>query len=283
MVFYRVMGAFLDWSGPEDSNGGLCGCPFKIGGNFMPAGRGPHNMGPHAVCYPLEGSALYLLNAQGPTKTRYVLRHFILDYPNGVVVGWYHDRIMDIPPSEMGVNDIEIFYKDTKINMSKPALYAKTPEGRFITGPVWIGAFNPNDRAHLGPQWNETPNSVVHGKGWYVPSWVFEPNKRRGLVRVLCAHALPAGVSSPKSPRAGPEPERQVIPTQGKYPAILPRPLSKFEKQKGAVEEAKEPWKKMSSGRLVHEEDQEDPHMSTYVDLSLKKIEKELEEHVLNE
>tara|TARA_B100000524_G_C23604469_1_gene353808 strand:- start:47 stop:898 length:852 start_codon:yes stop_codon:yes gene_type:complete len=283
MAFYRVTGSFLDWSGPEDFDNGLYGCAFEIGGNFVPASFGPHNMGPHAVCYPSEGSALYLLNAQGPTKTRYVLRHFILDYPNGVVVGWYHDRIMDIPPSEMCMNDIEIFSKDTKINMSKPALYAKTPEGRFITGPVWIGAFNPHDRVHLGPQWNETPNSVVHGMGWYVPSWVFEPDKRRGLVCVHKAHALPSDISSPKSPCVGPEPEHQVIPTQRKYLAILPRPLSKSDEQKGAVEEAKEFWKKRSSDRLVHKEDQEDLQMPTYVDLSLKNIEKDLQEHVLNE
>lgn len=280
MAFYRVTGAFLDWSGPEDFNGGVCGCPFEIGGNFVPAGFGPRSMGPYAVCYPSENSALYLLNAQGPTKTRYVLRHFILEYPNGVVVGWYHDRIIDIKPSEMCMNDIEIFSRDTKINMSKPALHAKTPEGRFITGPVWIGAFNAHDRAHLGPQWNETPTSVIHGTGWYVPSWVFEPEKRRGLVCAHRTHALPGGCSSFRSPRISSEPK--VSPAR-KYLAILPRPLSESEEQKGAVKEAKELWKKRSSDRLVHKEDQEDPRMPTYMDLSFKKIEKDLQEHVLNE
>ena len=274
MAYFRVTGAFLDWSGPEDFNGGACGCAFEIGGNFIPVGVGPNNTGPHAVCYPLEASALYLLKAHGSTGTRYIFRHFVLEYPSGaVVVGWYHDRIMDILPRDMNMNDIEIFSKDSKINMSHPALYAKTPEGRFITGPVWLGAFNPHDRVHLGPQWNETPNSVIHGFGWYVPSWVFEPEKRHGLVVSYKTHRLPedgstSGPTKPPVKRVAPKP--QVTPPRKKYLAIQPKPQDGFEEHKSVdtIEEAKRLWKENSASRLVHKQDQEDVHMPTYTDLS---------------
>lgn len=276
MTYFRVTGAFLDWSGPEDFNGGACGCAFEIGGNVAPVGVGPNGMGPHAVCYPLEASALYLLKAHGYTGKRYIFRHFVLEYPSGaVVVGWYHDRIMDMAPHDMNMNDIEIFSKDSKINMSQPALYAKTPEGRFITGPVWLGAFNPHDRVHLGPQWNETPISVIHGFGWYVPSWVFEPEKRRGLVVSYKTHRLPddGSTSIPTKPavkRVTFAPEPQVTPPRKKYLAIQPKPEDGFEEQKSvdAIEEAKRLWKENSAARLVRKQDQEDPHMPTYTDLS---------------
>ena len=205
MSLFRVAGAFMDVSGPSDSIGPAYGSAFEVGGAVVPAGVDPYHPAAHAICYPLEGSALFILTAQGPVEKRYVLRNFVLGYPNGcVVVGWYHDRLLDILPSRMCLNDIQILSTDLKINMCNPALYARTPEGRFITGPVWLGAFNPHNLIQLGPQWNQTPSFVLHGRGWYVPSWVFEPKGRVG-VPVYEVQMLPDDCSSSnKAPPAKP-------------------------------------------------------------------------------
>ena len=107
MSLFHVTGAYMDFSGPLDAAnppGRAYGCQFEVGGGFVPAGADPLHPVPHAVCYPLEGSALYLLTAaQGPVQKRYVLRHFILGYPSGaVVVGWYlhtaQHLVLDLDP-----------------------------------------------------------------------------------------------------------------------------------------------------------------------------------------
>lgn len=250
----------MDWSGPTYSESRASGCRFQLGGSFVPRGANKHYSQAHALLYPLEGSALYVYNAEGPTKQRYLFRHFILGYPNGcIVVGWYHNRVLDMSPSEMNTNDVEILSKDTRINWHKAALHAKTMEGDFIRGTVWLGAFNPHHLVHLGPQWHETPSFVLHGFGWNVPSWAFEPEKRVGVPHWK-PHALPADyeVCTPK--------KRQYLPIQ---PG--PGKISE-EKSTGALQsvatEVRELWKKASANRLEHSEDQEESRMPTYYDYS---------------
>jgi len=266
MSLFHVTGAYMDFSGPLDAAnppGRAYGCQFEVGGGFVPAGADPLHPVPHAVCYPLEGSALYLLTAaQGPVQKRYVLRHFILGYPSGaVVVGWYHDRLCDMLPSSMSVNDIEILSSDTKINMSRPALCAKTPEGRFITGPLWLGAFNPHDQKHLGPQWNQTPSFVLHGSGWYVPSWAFEPEGRAGI-RTHKPQMMPRGSV---------QQDKQKPPAERVSPKTEPR-SSLFQNKeakdgKECLKQTKEYWSGLSTGGLVRSADQSDPNMPTYYDI----------------
>lgn len=278
MSRFHVTGAFMDFSGPLDpstpskpSPGLAYGYTFQIGGNFMAAGQDPLHPAPHAVCYPLEGSALYILNAQGPVKKRYALRHFILGYPSGaVVVGWYHNRVLDMTPSCMSLNDIKILSRDTKINMSNPALRARTQDGRFITGPVWLGAFNPRDQMHLGPQWNQTPSFVLHGSGWYVPSWIFEPMGRAGIC-TRKSYPLPLGSV---------ETDRTTSPAKLVSPKTEHLFHQNEEKKEGkeCLKEAKD-WAGLSAGRLVRSEDQLDPCMPKYIDIRLRAIKQSFEQN----
>lgn len=266
-MFLRVTGAYMDWSSPDHVESRLSGCGIDIGTVCVPQGADAHHPWPHAVYYPLEGSALYICNAQGPTRKRYVLRHFILGYPNGAfVVGWYHDRILDVPAGDVSMNDLHILSRDTRVNVSTAALHARAMTGLPIMGPVWYGAFNPQDLVHLGPQWNNKPSFVVHGWGWRVPSWVFELKHRAALLTHK-PHDLPK--DSVTSAAANSTQKKRYLTIQ---PRPEKDPEKDPEKQVGcrghAAEEAKAIWQEASASRLAREEDQKDKKMPLYYDYS---------------
>ena len=150
------------------------------------------------IYYPAESSARYLMTASGPVRKRYLLRHFVLGYGNGgYVIGWYHDRVMDMHIDDMTVNDLKILTVDQKINMNLAALYARRPDGSFITGPVWLCALSETGIGYCragpsSPQWDKTPKFVVHGRGWFVPSWVVPPSELvRHCIEMHEPHELP--------------------------------------------------------------------------------------------
>ena len=179
------------------------GCHFLVQKVCVPERGDPQFPFQHNIYYPAEGSARYLMTATGPVRKRYVLRHFVLGYGNGgYVIGWYYDRIADIREDDMTMNDIIISEYDNLTNVSKAALYARKPNGGFIKGPVWLCALSSTGNAWCkqGPkdaQWDKRPVFVLHGRGWYVPSWIVPPNPlaRHCRVTLRRPHELPeAGI-----------------------------------------------------------------------------------------
>ena len=85
--------------------------------------------------------------------------------------------------------------------MNLAALYARRPDGSPILGPVWLCALSETGEGYCfsgptTPQWNKKPKFVVHGKGWYVPSWVVPPSKlvRHCAIDMHRPHELPPDI-----------------------------------------------------------------------------------------
>ena len=308
----RCISAYLDWSNPLDvswlkgtSNsegsmpGGVreeraLGCHFVVGHQKIPCTENTKDSH-HAFLYPTEGSALYLLSCNAPVSHRYTLRHFVADYPNGAhVVGWYYDRHDDIAQSAMDQNDIEIYFKDTCFNMSRPALHARKENGHFIRGPVWLACIARGESAPSQPQWNSVPTSILHGFGWYVPSWIFYPQ-----CRAQVAHYNPYPLPDEGQRRRRSQQQRRVTfekaiqrpseqktretktrDTQKNYIHIEPRPeksnLFHRRMPESQLEEVKTYWRReaermhsISAQRLVNPSDQSNKSMPTYTDFTL--------------
>ena len=302
-------GAYLDWSGPADvswlpkkncsgsaSVTGVAeinaGRRFKIGTTIVPGWE--NNPCPPSFLYPLEASALYTLSSP-VSNSRYNLRHFVADYNNGAyVVGWFYDRHNDIPQCAMDQNDIEIYYRDTLWNMSRPALHARKENGDFIQGPVWLACFTIGENAPQEPQWNAVPTAIIHGCGWHVPSWIFYPDCRgpimhykvyplpdegQRLRRERKQNQTPSQASFDKAierPREQKNGETDVLAAQNKYAEIQPKPTSElFQRRNLQLDEVKTYWKaeaeklKLSAKRLVDPQIQWDTSMPTYTDLSV--------------
>ena len=271
---------------------------FTVGTTDAPGFEKTRN--PPIVLYPLEASALYMMSL--PANGRYTLRHFVLDYGNGAyVVGWFYDRKKDIPEHEMDQNDIEIFYKDTLWNMSRPALHAKKDNGNFIRGPVWLACFSLGDNACQEPQWEAVPTSVIHGLGWHVPTWIFYPNCRRALSiwhhqvypvpdegqRLREKHQQHHQHPQPFFSRAVEKPSEQKSPEaqaalQKKYVNIQPKssdsqlflrrhPQKHLEEVKTYWRAEAEKLKLLSVKRLVNSDDQWDTNMPSYIDFNAEK------------
>ena len=184
----------------------------------------------------------------------------------------------------MDLNDLEIYHRDTVVNVSVPAMLARQPCGSFIRGPVWLCALQCEntpcaDGTSSSSLWTMTPEFVMHGVGWNVPSWVFERRYHPHIMK-YSPHTVPdegqrhyaqrqrQNRSTANAQRrrpcegAGLNKETTESKCASRYVPILPRPAKSAPPSLGNAEtqrqwiQKKQQWLRESAKLLVNPKDQ---------------------------